>query len=115
MTATLVDFTIGKDGRLPELAITFEDDTGAIDISGATSVVIYLQNAATGAYKLNGVAATKLDDGTTANRGKAKYAWATGDTDTAGLYKCWFRATLSGRDLYAPKRPSQPFLLVLIV
>lgn len=112
MSTNLIDFTVARGALLPALSATLTDDNGPVLIQGATATLT-LTDAA-GAVALS-AAATVLDDGTAANRGKLKYDWLTGDTGVAGVYRAVWTVTAGGRSQQFPMRPVQPFMLILIV
>lgn len=83
-----MDFTIKQGDRLPAFADTLkEPDGSAADLTGAT-ILFIMRGPVTksGAGSIVGVATL----------GQARYDWATGDTDTSGLYIGEWEVTYSG-------------------
>jgi len=95
------DFTIKRDDRLPVLAFQLTYSSGdPIDISGATLKVLMRQVGET-TNKIDTASNITITDGLL---GKGEYAWAAGDTDTAGQYRLEVEATISGKKLTSPNR-----------
>lgn len=83
-----MDFTIKKSDRLPALVDTLREPNGSVaDLTGAT--VRFIMRGPT----------TKSGNGSivgAATLGQARYDWASGDTDTPGLYIGEWEVTYSG-------------------
>lgn len=102
----MTTFTIKQNDRLPKLRATLLDGSGsAIDLTGA-GVVFRMRPRAGGALKINASATV-----VSAAAGIAEYAWAAGDTDTAGLFDAEFVVTLAG---LAQTVPASGYVLVLV-
>jgi len=96
-----------QNDRLPKLRATLTDGSGnPIDLTGS-SVVFRMKNFdGTGSLKVNG-AATVI----TPAAGIVEYAWAAGDTDTAGTWIGEFAVTLAG---LVQTVPSSGYVVVVI-
>lgn len=89
------DFWIKQGDLLPAFEFTCQDaNKAAVLIQGASEVRFLMRSQATGAVKVNALA-TNLDDGTSANKGKGRYDWSSGDTDTAGWYEAEVQVTFA--------------------
>jgi aspartate 1-decarboxylase len=89
------DFEIVVGDRIPIFEVTLD---GADDLTGATAA-FYLTADPSGAVKINGAAATIANASTRV----VQYAWASGDTDTAGTYEAKIVVTLaSGKTITYP-------------
>lgn len=76
-------FDIKQNDRRPYLEIAFEDSTGtAVDLTGVLGVYFSMR-AIGGSVKVNRQSCTV----TSAADGEAEYRWASGDTDTSGVYE----------------------------
>ena len=83
-------FVIRQHDRLPILAATLTDATGAaVDLTTATAVRFHLKTQnGNGATPINQAAAV-----VNASAGQVSYSWASGDTDVAGAYNAEFEVT----------------------
>lgn len=82
----MADIYLKHKDRLPKLRATLSDANGPVDLTGATVKVWWrLQSGGT---EKSGTC-TIVD----AANGVVEYAWAAGDTDTAGDYYVEFVAT----------------------
>lgn len=83
-------FYIKRDDTSPLFRAILKDGDGVVvDVTGAT--VRFHMKDQSGAIKVD--AAAVVNDGPT---GDVQYAWAVGDTDTAGFYDSEFEVTYSG-------------------
>jgi hypothetical protein len=74
------------------LVVTATDWRGyAIDLTGATGVIFRMKLAGATTYKVNATAVV-----TDAENGLISYTFEGEDVDTAGVYTCEFKYTLSG-------------------
>jgi hypothetical protein len=92
-------FSIPKADLLPNLSATLSDADGPINLTGA---IVKFQ------MRLPGSSTLKVDTSAavvSAVAGTVSYTWATGDTDTPGLYLGWFLLTFSGKTMEAPNPP----------
>lgn len=94
-------FAIKRGDRLPAIRATLKDAAGvAVDLSsGVTAIVFNMHRKSSQSPKVvRGVATT-----VTAASGIVEYAWAAGDTDTAGDYLGEFEVVYtSGKSLTYP-------------
>lgn len=74
------------DTHTPLEAVLTDAAGDAIDLSGASSATFSMRLVGASSSKVSGAAATILDDGSTALRGRVRYAWQSGNVDTAGDY-----------------------------
>lgn len=83
----MATFPIVVGDTSPKLDAILSNDDGAVDLTLAVAVTFSMWDAADPAnVKIDGVAGSILD----ASAGKVRYNWASGDTDTAGLYYARF-------------------------
>lgn len=93
-------FYLKRNDQLSVIRATLADANGAVDLSGAT-VRFHLQRRLTGTIKVDQPATVDIADA-----GQVSYAWAEGDTDTAGIYDAEWEVTFGdGRPLTFPNRP----------
>jgi hypothetical protein len=89
-------FTIKRNDTLPALEAVLSDDSGPVDLSGATVFFTMTQVAANSCgedapvsgsakFKKQGVVVGLQSVGSP-TRGKVRYEWSGTDTDTAGLF-----------------------------
>lgn len=72
---------IVQNDTKPYLEFEVTQEGAPVDLTGCT-VKFYMKNADTGTVKINGSACSITD----ATKGKCRYVWAAGDTDTIGTY-----------------------------
>lgn len=72
---------IVQNDTKPYLEFEVTQEGAPVDLTGCT-VKFYMKNADTGAVKINGSVCSITD----AAKGKCRYVWAAGDTDTIGTY-----------------------------
>lgn len=92
------DFHIKVGDLEPAIEATLEDGEGnAVDIENATAIEFHMRLPGATTAKVD-AAATKLQvgDGNDGSKGKVRYAWIAGDTDTAGLFNAEFEVTFPG-------------------
>lgn len=84
------EFRIKKNDRLPRIRALLTDSAGAVlDLTGAT--VQFRMRARDGAaLKVNAA-------GVNVGAGIVEYAWATGNTDTPGIYDAEWVLTYAGQ------------------
>lgn len=86
----MADFNIRQSNRLPALECElFEDDQPA-DLTTATAVQLRYKP------KAGGAVIVRTGQIVAAKPGRVRYAWAAGDTDTAGVYLAAWRVTYTG-------------------
>jgi hypothetical protein len=98
------DWTMKKNDLLPELEVTCEDADGGVDLSGATSAKLLMSQKdifrAGGAPKID--AAVTIDPDQVTNKGKVKYTWISGDTDTADTFYAEIEVMYGAKPLTFP-------------
>lgn len=82
-------FTIKRNDRRPRYRVNLTADGAPVDLTAATSVRFLMKEGTT--LKVDGVA-TVVD----ALNGGVEYAWAVGDTDTAGEYQVEIEVSWGG-------------------
>lgn len=104
----MADWTMRQNDRLPSIAATLKDATGAaIDLTGAT--VKFQMNAVVGGANKVNASATVV----TAASGTVQYDWAAGDTDTSGEYTgCWEITFSNGKKLTCPNGSNYSITIV---
>lgn len=81
-------FVIKRNDTSPGMQATLKNGSGtAVDLTGAT-VLMIMRPVGGGKRKISG--ACTLHD---AANGIVRYAWVSGDTDTAGLFNVEFQVT----------------------
>jgi hypothetical protein len=96
-----MSFQIKRGDRLPVLAATLSDQSGAYNLTGAT-VAMSLYRRPTDPKGTGVLVFTKAAAVTDAAAGEVEYQWAAGDTDIAGSYYAEFIVTVSGKELTFP-------------
>lgn len=94
-------FVLRRNDLLPAITIQARYTDGTpVDLTGATSPMFRMRSyrAADGSTPKVARAATIAD----AANGTMRYAWSSGDTDTAGLFVAEFEAQLSGKRITFP-------------
>lgn len=92
------DFRIKEGDRLPSLAATLTDNEGIFtDLASASGVVFKM--VSTDGLTTKGPTAAVIVDGA---RGRVRYDWAAGDTDTAKVYNAEFVVTIAGKEQSFP-------------
>lgn len=89
------DFDIKQGDLGPSLEFTCQDATGAAVLIQGYTITFIMRSQKTGVVKVSALA-ENLDDGTTLLRGKGRYDWQSGDTDTPGLYDCEVQVMFPG-------------------
>jgi hypothetical protein len=92
----MTDFSIPQDTLLPILTATLTDDTGPINLTGAT-VKFQMRLPGSTVLKVNTNAQIVA-----AVAGQVSYSWQATDTDTPGVYIGWFLVTYGAAPLMAP-------------
>ena len=77
----MASIKIVQNDTKPYLEFEITQDGIPVDLTGST-VKFYMKNTDTGSVKINGSACTITD----ATKGKCRYVWASGDTNTVGNY-----------------------------
>lgn len=85
-------YLMKRGSTTPPLATTLGDANGPVRID--TAVVLFRLKRVNGLLVVSS-AATIVDDGTVAKRGKAIYVWQVGDTDVSGVYRGEWKATFA--------------------
>lgn len=81
-------FYLKVGDRNPSYSVILKDaDKAAVNINTASAVRLHMKAPGASTAKVD-AAMSNDDDGTVGNRGKASYAWAAADVDTAGTYYC---------------------------
>ncbi len=80
------NYTIKRNDTRPAINVVLSDAAGAINLTGAKAVHIYLRSDT----KLIKTGAMEVTD---AAAGKAKYVWQAGDLAVEGTYKMEFEVT----------------------
>lgn len=86
-----------QDARLPALEVQAFDANGTLNLSAATSPKFYMSRPGTDA-KIDGVTAVIVDGAL----GKLRYDWASGDTDTPGMWEGQFEVQINSKPLRIP-------------
>jgi hypothetical protein len=94
------DFQIPQDRLLPILTATLSDADGPLNLAPASGVRFQMRAPGASTYEVDQPAAV-----VSAAAGQVSYTWATGDTDTPGLYLAWFEVSTSGKTFAAPEPP----------
>lgn len=77
----MASIKIVQNDTKPYLEFEITQDGTPVDLTGST-VKFYMKNADTGSVKINGSLCSITD----ATKGKCRYVWAAGDTNTVGTY-----------------------------
>lgn len=84
-------FRIKKGDLLPEFETTLVDNDGVVDLTDGQSVKLILQKRNSNDSPMS-LTAAFVDK----SKGKVKYVWSSGDTDTIGYYDAEWEVTFSG-------------------
>lgn len=96
-------FQIKENDLLPALNATLSDANGPVDLSEATEVLFVMNERLGGTTKVEGACVVvQVGDGTDGSKGKVRYDWVDGDTDTPKTYKGEFEADFGGKKLTFP-------------
>ncbi|MFQ6673084.1 MAG: BppU family phage baseplate upper protein [Candidatus Tectimicrobiota bacterium] len=105
----MADFWIKEGDTTPAIRRTLQDEDGnAINLTGGATVQFKMRSPGATTPKVD-AAATLVD----AANGVVEYAWATGDTDTAGSYWAEFEVTFPSGKIET--FPNYKHLLIRIV
>jgi hypothetical protein len=74
----MADFVIKQHDTYPPLELTLSDQTGAIDLTEAEKIKLYIDR--------EGSVVTGEMDTVDAEKGEVKYEWAEGDLSTVGEF-----------------------------
>lgn len=101
-------FRIKTNDTAPKLGVTIKDvDGNAVDISGYNAVRFHMKAYGASALKIDAPATVSDED-----NGAIEYAWAIGDTDTAGTYYGEFEVTYA--DLSVETFPNKGYFTIII-
>lgn len=104
-----VTFFIKQHDRRPLLTVSCLDNAGMpVSLESASQVKFYMKSG----ESLKVSASATPDPDQDLNPGVVTYAWALGDTDTAGRYKAEFEVTWS--DGTPQTFPTSDYLVVII-
>ena len=101
----MADIYLKQKDQLPILRATLSDENGPVDLTGGTVKVWFCLKA--GGTPKSGNCTIVDEAG-----GIVEYAWASGDSDTAGDYNLEFVATLAGKTITFP---NDGYLLLRVV
>jgi hypothetical protein len=96
----MTDFQIPRNRLLPLLTATLSDESGVLNLSGASGVKFQMRAPGSNTLKIDAAA-----DIVTPATGEVRYTWATGNTDTSGLYLGWFEVTTATKTFAVPEPP----------
>ena len=99
------------DTYSPLEAVLKDADSNPVDISAATAVTFSMRPVGSTTNTINAAAATNLDDGSSANRGRVRYIWEASDVLNTGDFYGEFTVTFSGADETFP-RGLKEYLLI---
>ena len=85
-----------KRGDTQTWELTVKENGSAVDISAASAAVVYMRKSGGSTNKINGEAATIVDDGTVGLRGRIDYTPDAADVDDDGWFDAYFRITWAG-------------------
>lgn len=77
----MASIKIVQNDTKPPLEFEITQEGAPVDLTGST-VKFYMKEVNTGTVKINGTTC----DITDATKGKCRYQWASGDTNTVGVY-----------------------------
>lgn len=100
-------FFISKDARLPDIQVQLLDGTDPVNLTGAT--VTFSMQDLSGVVKVNATAAILV----TPLSGIVGYAWLAADTDTVGVFKGQFVATIGGKEYKIPNNTDQTLIITI--
>lgn len=108
MTTGKLTAALWRNDLFPSLTLlaTYGDGT-VVDLSAATAPRFLMRLAGDTELKVDATAT--ITDGAA---GEITYAWAEGDTDTAGRYEAQFQVELDGKPLTLPA-PAQALEVVI--
>lgn len=83
-----IDFRIKRHDTSPDFVVDLTSAGAPADLTGVVTVTFHMVKGSV--VKVNHVAVVDPDQ--TAHKGRVKYQWQVGDTDTSGTYKAEFEA-----------------------
>lgn len=101
-----------KKGDTAKLKVTLVDDSGPLDLTGAT--VVFSMTSTSGTVKVNKQSCTVLDQSVTANRGTVTYQFTGTQVNTAGKYYGEWQCTLSNGDILTIPSAPDPYAIITI-
>lgn len=104
-----IDFKIKRHDTAPDFVVDLTAAGLPADLTGVVSVTFHMVKG--GVVKVSHAAVVDPDQ--TAHKGRVKYQWQTGDTDTRGTYKAEFEADFGSGVLQT--YPNDKDLRVLVV
>lgn len=91
----MADYNVKVGSTASVIDATLLDANGAAVLIQGASVAFVARPIASSTPSIN-ASATNLDDGTTANKGKVRYAFVSADLTVAGLYLFEWKVSFAG-------------------